>query len=124
MEDLYVQGMTASARGTSEQPGKRVRQKAGLNRAVLDVGFGEIRRQLDYKAAWSGRTTVKIDRWYPSSQRCGQCGHLHRALRLSDRHWTCPACGTRHDRDLNAACNILAAGKAILRGADALRVHE
>ena len=124
MEDLYVQGMTASAKGSLEQPGKRVRQKAGLNRAILNVGFDEICRQIDYKAQWYGRTTVKIDRWYPSSQRCGQCGQPHRALRLSDRHWTCPACGTRHDRDLNAACNILAAGKVILQGADVRRVGE
>ncbi|BCU08385.1 RNA-guided endonuclease InsQ/TnpB family protein [Allochromatium tepidum] len=124
MEDLYVRGLTAGAKGTAEQPGKRVRRKAGLNRAILDVGFGEIRRQIDYKAQWYGRTMVLIDRWYPSSQRCCRCGHLHRALRLSDRHWTCSACGTRHDRDLNAARNILAAGQAILQGADALRVHE
>ncbi len=123
MEDLYVQGMTASAKGSVETPGKQVQQKAGLNRAILDVGFGEIRRQILYKAQWSGRITVLIDRWYPSSKRCGACGHLHGKLRLSDRHWTCPECGTRHDRDLNAARNILAAGKAILAGADAQRVH-
>jgi putative transposase len=124
MEDLHVAGMTASAKGTVEQPGKRVKQKSGLNRSVLSVGFGEIRRQIEYKAQWYGRTAVKIDRWYPSSKRCRACGHIHRDLRLSDRHWTCPACGTRHDRDLNAAYNILGAGKAILKGADALRVHE
>lgn len=124
MEDLYVQGMTASAKGTAEQPGKKVRQKAGLNRAILDVGFDEIRRQIDYKAQWYGRTTVQIDPWYPSSQRCSICGHIHRALRLRDRQWTCSRRGARQDRDLNAARNILAAGQAILQGADALRVHE
>ena len=115
--------MSASAKGSVETPGKQVQQKAGLNRAILDVGFGEIRRQILYKAQWSGRITVLIDRWYPSSKRCGACGHLHGNLRLSDRQWTCPECGTRHDRDLNAARNILAAGKAILAGADAQRVH-
>ncbi|BCU08424.1 RNA-guided endonuclease InsQ/TnpB family protein [Allochromatium tepidum] len=100
------------------------RARAPPRSLPLDVGFGEIRRQIDYKAQWYGRTVVQIDRWYPSSQRCACCGHLHRALRLSDRHWICSSCGTRHDRDLNAARNILAAGRAILQGADALRVHE
>lgn len=124
MEDLYVQGMTASAKGTVETPGKNVKQKAGLNRSVLDVGFGEIRRQIEYKAQWAGRTTVKIDRWYPSSKRCSGCGHIHQRLTLATRRWTCPDCGAVHDRDENAAKNILAAGKAILQGAAALRVHE
>jgi len=124
MEDLNVAGMTASAKGTTENPGKQVKQKSGLNQAVLNVGFGELRRQLTYKAKWHGRTAVAIDRWYPSSKRCGACGHLHRDLRLSDRHWSCPECGTRHDRDLNEAHNILLAGKATLKGADALRVHD
>ncbi|MBK5965280.1 hypothetical protein CCR95_14580 [Thiocystis minor] len=124
MEDLYVQGMTASTKGTVETPGKNVKQKARLNRSVLDVGFGEIRRQIEYKAQWAGRTTVKIDRWYPSSKRCSGCGHVRQRLTLATRRWTCPDCGAVHDRDENAAKNILAAGKAILQGAAALRVHE
>jgi transposase len=61
------------------------------------------------------RRLVVIDRWYPSSRTCSACGHLLAELRLSTRHWTCPSCGTRHDRDINAAKNILAAGRAVAR---------
>ena len=124
MEDLNVQGMTASAAGTLDDPGKKVKQKAGLNRSMLDVGFGEIRRQLVYKALWAGRTTIVIDRWYPSSKRCSCCGFTLKKLSLSQRHWMCPQCSTRHDRDVNAAQNILAAGKAERAGAAGLRIHE
>jgi putative transposase len=120
MEDLNVKGMTASAVGTVADPGKNVTPKSGLNH----VGFGEIRRQLEYKALWAGRTAIKIDRWYPSSKRCSCCGHILKQRSLSQRHWTCPHCATRHDRDENAAKNILAAGKAELAGADGLRIHE
>ncbi|GAB3009433.1 RNA-guided endonuclease InsQ/TnpB family protein [Saccharothrix stipae] len=73
-------------------------------------------RQLEYKAARAGRAVVVIDRWYPSSKTCSACGHLLAELKLSVRHWTCPDCRTRHDRDLNAARNILAAGRAVARG--------
>lgn len=124
MEDLNVRGMTASAAGTADAPGVKVRQKAGLNRAILGVGFSEIQRQLIYKARWAGRSTVKIDRWYPSSKRCSICGHTLKHLALSQRHWRCPECETHHDRDENAAKNILRAGKAVLAGADAQRGHE
>ncbi|GLX07511.1 zinc ribbon domain-containing protein [Microbispora sp. NBRC 16548] len=61
----------------------------------------------------AGRRLVVIDRWFPSSKTCSACGHLLAALSLSTRHWTCPDCGTRHDRDVNAAKNILAAGRAV-----------
>ncbi|MOA02309.1 putative transposase DNA-binding domain protein [compost metagenome] len=71
-------------------------------------------RQLDYKAAWAGRQLVKIDRWFPSSKRCSCCGHTLASLPLKVRDWTCPACATEHDRDLNAAINIKAAGLAVL----------
>jgi putative transposase len=84
-----------------------------LARAISDAGWGEFRRQLEYKAERAGRTLVVIDRWYPSSKTCSVCGHLLAELSLSTRHWTCPACRTRHDRDINAAKNILAAGRAV-----------
>ncbi len=87
-----------------------------LARAISDAGWGEIRRQLEYKCDRSGRTLVVIDRWFPSSKTCSACGHVLAELALSTRHWTCPACRTRHDRDLNAAKNILAAGRAVARG--------
>ncbi|MER5263008.1 RNA-guided endonuclease TnpB family protein [Actinosynnema sp. NPDC002837] len=86
-----------------------------LARAISDAGWGEFRRQLEYKAARAGRTLVVIDRWHPSSKTCSSCGHVLAELKLSVRHWTCPHCRTRHDRDLNAAKNILAAGRAVAR---------
>jgi len=88
-----------------------------LARAISDCGWGEFRRQLEYKCERYGRRLVLIDRWYPSSKTCSACGHLLADLSLSARHWRCPSCGTRHDRDINAAKNILAAGLAATRGA-------
>ncbi|NKE64144.1 IS200/IS605 family element transposase accessory protein TnpB, partial [Lentzea sp. PSKA42] len=86
-----------------------------LARAISDAGWGEFRRQLEYKCRRAGRTLVVIDRWFPSSKTCSACGHVLAELALSARHWTCPSCRTRHDRDLNAAKNILAAGRAVAR---------
>jgi putative transposase len=84
-----------------------------LARSISDASWGELVRQLAYKAAWYGRNLVKIDRWFPSSKRCGNCGHIVDKLPLSIREWTCSSCGAVHDRDLNAAHNILAAGLAV-----------
>ncbi|GGN97774.1 IS200/IS605 family element transposase accessory protein TnpB [Microbispora bryophytorum] len=98
IEDLNVKGM--------------IRNRS-LARAISDCGWGEFRRQLEYKTQRCGRRLIVIDRWYPSSKICSVCGHLLATLSLSTRHWTCPDCGTRHDRDLNAAKNILAAGRAV-----------
>lgn len=82
-----------------------------LARAISDCGWGEFRRQLEYKCQRYGRRLVVIDRWYPSSKTCSACGYLLAFLNLGTRYWTCPSCGTRHDRDINAAKNILAAGR-------------
>jgi putative transposase len=87
-----------------------------LARAISDCGWGEFRRQLEYKCERHGRRLVVIDRWYPSSKTCSACGHLLAELSLSTRHWTCLSCGALHDRDVNAAKNILAAGLAVARG--------
>ncbi|HEY6311973.1 MAG TPA: RNA-guided endonuclease TnpB family protein [Streptosporangiaceae bacterium] len=84
-----------------------------LARAILDCGWGEFRRQLEYKCERYWRDLVVIDRWYPSSKTCSACGHRLAELSLSTRNWRCPSCGTRHDRDTNAAKNILAAGLAV-----------
>jgi putative transposase len=84
-----------------------------LARAISDASWGELVRQLTYKAVWYGRNLVKIDRWFPSSKRCGNCGHIVDKLPLNIREWTCSECGAVHDRDLNAAGNILAAGLAV-----------
>ncbi|MDE2255049.1 MAG: transposase, partial [Betaproteobacteria bacterium] len=77
-------------------------------------------RQLEYKAPWYGRTLVGIDRWYPSSKRCSVCGHTRASMLLSVRTWDCPECGAHHDRDINAARNILAAGLAVSTHGDAV----
>ncbi len=81
--------------------------------SISDASWGEIIRQLEYKCNWYGRTFVKIDRWFPSSKRCGHCGHIVDKLPLNIREWDCLKCGTHHDRDVNAAKNILAAGLAV-----------
>jgi putative transposase len=81
--------------------------------SISDASWGELVRQLEYKCDWYGRTLVKIDRWFPSSKRCSKCGHIVEKLPLNIREWDCPNCGTHHDRDINAAHNILAAGLAV-----------
>ncbi len=98
IEDLNVSGMIRNRH---------------LARAISDCGWGEFRRQLQYKCQRYGRNLVIIDRWYPSSKTCSACGHLLAELSLGTRQWSCPSCGARHDRDLNAATNILAAGQAV-----------
>jgi putative transposase len=78
-------------------------------------------RQLADKAAWYGRTVVAIDKWYPSSKRCFDCGHVLDSLSLDARQWTCLACGRVQDRDINAAKNIKAAGRAVSACGEAIR---
>jgi len=92
-----------------------------LAKAISDCGWGEFRRMIEYKAARYGRHVIPVDRWFPSSKTCSACGYLLAELSLKTRHWTCPSCRTRHDRDINAAKNILAAGLAVgaRDGADA-----
>ena len=92
-----------------------------LAKAISDVGWSEFVRQLTYKAEWYGRTLVKIDKWYPSSKRCHCCGHVLDALSLDERFWMCPECKTFHDRDINAAKNVLAAGLAVSACGEAVR---
>ena len=84
-----------------------------LASSISDASWGELTRQLEYKCNWYGRNFIKIERWFPSSKRCGKCGHIVEKLPLNIRDWTCPACGANHDRDVNAAENILAAGLAV-----------
>lgn len=83
--------------------------KTKLSKSVLDAALGEFRRQLTYKAQWHRKWLVVINRWFPSSKLCGECGSIHANLRLKDREWVC-GCGAVHDRDLNAARNIKAEG--------------
>lgn len=89
-----------------------------LARSIADAGWGELVRQLEYKANWYGRTVVKVDRWFPSSKTCPACGHKLDELLLDIRKWTCPKCGTEHDRDIAAAQNVLVAGMHQLGGGE------
>ncbi len=84
-----------------------------LAKSIADASWSEFVRQLEYKSLWYGRELVGIDRWYPSSKRCSDCGYTVAKMPLNVREWTCPECGTIHDRDINAARNVLAAGLAV-----------
>src|SRR5437588_6349611 len=100
---------------------KNMVKNHSLAKAISDVGWSEFVRQLEYKAEWYGRILVKIDKWYPSSKRCFDCGHILDSLTLDIRMWTCPECGVVHDRDINAAKNIVAAGQAVLASGESVR---
>lgn len=91
MENLNVKGMQCNHH---------------LAQAVGDASFGTFLILLEYKCRWYGVNLIKIDRFAPSSKTCGKCGYVYKRLKLSERSWTCPECGTHHDRDFNAACNI------------------
>ncbi len=111
VENLKVKNMTASAKGTVENPGKNVRQKAGLNRAILDTAFGEARRNLEYKC---GRL-IEVNPAY-TSQRCSVCGHTEKENRKTQARFLCVNCGYVSNADTNAAINIRRLGMAQLHG--------
>ena len=95
MEDLNVKGMLRNHK---------------LAESIQEMNFGEFRRMLEYKAKWYGRHLVFVDRFYPSSKTCNECGYVNKTLKLSDRVWICPDCGKIIERDYNAALNILDEG--------------
>ena len=111
IEDLKVSMMSASAKGTAAKPGKKVRQKAGINRGILDAAWGEFTRQLGYKTQWRGGQTILVNPAY-TSQRCAACGHTDSGNRKTQSSFICLACGHAEHADVNAAKNILAAGHA------------
>src|SRR4029453_12834266 len=106
VEDLNVAGMVRNRR---------------LARSIARTGWAQFRALLAYKAARAGGRLVVLGRWYPSSKTCSACGHRLGTLGLGTRVWVCPDCGARHDRDLNAARNILAAGLAVEACGDGVR---
>jgi putative transposase len=87
-------------------------------RSINDAAFGEIRRQLTYKSEWRSKILIEVDRWYASSKTCSKCRHVLDELRLDQRNWTCPKCKAIHDRDVNAARNLLMEGLRQLAGRD------
>lgn len=99
VEDLNVKGML---------------KNHCLAKSIQDLSISEAFRQLKYKCEWYGRDLVVIDRWFPSSKLCNVCGYKYKNLSLKERVWTCPDCGTHHDRDYNAATNIMKEGKRLI----------
>ncbi|EWG98848.1 RNA-guided endonuclease InsQ/TnpB family protein [Halomonas sp. BC04] len=93
---------------------KNMLRNRSLAKSISDAGWGEFVRQLEYKVDWAGRQVSAIDQWYPSSKRCSGCGHVMPEMPLQVRAWACPECAVEHDRDINAAINIKAAGLAVL----------
>lgn len=98
IEDLNVRGMV---------------KNHSLARALSDASLGQAARMLEEKAERYGKRVERIDRWFPSSKTCSGCGHIQERMPLDVRNWTCPSCGARHDRDVNAAKNILAVGQTV-----------
>ncbi len=111
VEKLQVKNMSASARGTIEEPGRCVRAKSGLNRSILDQGWYTFRQQLDYKLAWKGGELVEVD-CRKTSQRCSMCGYTAKENRPTQALFRCMVCGHEENADVNAAKNIKTAGRA------------
>ena len=95
LEDLNIKGMVKNRH---------------LSKSIQDASWGAFGAQLAYKADWYGREVFKVDRFFPSSKTCPVCGYINKGLRLSDRKWTCPECGTEHDRDVAASRNLFLEG--------------
>lgn len=111
METLAVRNMARRVKRKLDVNGKLARNgqesKRAMNRSILRNGWSSFAGKLAYKAHWYGRMLVQVDRFYPSSRICHNCGHKYDGLLLSEREWVCESCGASHDRDVNAALNIL-----------------
>ena len=113
IEDLQVSNMSRSSKGNSEQHGKRVSQKSGLNRAILDQGWGEFRRQLGYKMAWNGGILLVVPAHH-TSQTCSCCGHIAKENRLKQVEFLCVDCGYAENADVAGVINVLERGQRLL----------
>ena len=120
IEDLQVGNMSRSSRGNIEQPGKMVQQKSGLNRAILDQGWGEFRRQLDYKVAWNGGVLVAVPAHH-TSQTCPSCSHIAKENRITQAHFLCVDCGYENHADVVGAINVLERGYRFLACGDSVQ---
>ena len=110
VEGLQIRNMSASAKGTIEEPGRNVRAKAGLNKSILDQGWFEFKRQLDYKLFWMGGMLVEVNPRY-TSQTCSSCGHTAKENRVSQDVFRCEVCSQEENADVNAAKNIRTVGQ-------------
>jgi len=113
VEDLKISNMSKSAKGTADAPGRNVGAKCGLNKSILDQGWGEFRRQLEYKSAWRGGYLVAVDP-KNTSRTCPCCGHVSKENRKTQALFACVACGHEANADHVGALNILAAGHAVI----------
>ena len=113
IEDLQIRNMSKSSKGNAEQHGKQVRQKSGLNRAILDQGWGEFRRQLDYKLAWRGGHLIAVPP-HNTSRTCLACGHVSADNRQTQARFECVACGYENNADVVGAINVLERGQRLL----------
>jgi putative transposase len=118
LEDLNIKGMSTRCKPKQDENGKYLPNgqtaKSGLNKSINDAGWGKFIEMLNYKAEWNDKQIIKINRFYPSSKACNNCGYINQNLRLNIRNWICPNCGVNHNRDINAAKNILKEGQKIL----------
>jgi putative transposase len=123
-EDLNIKNMTASAKGTAEEPGKNVRQKAGLNRSILNSGWGKIRSYTQYKGLRKNKLTITIPAHY-SSQECSRCGFTHKDNRPSQAEFICQACGFMCNADFNASFVIKKRGvRAVLNNEVRIKIPK
>ena len=122
IEDLKVRNLSKSAAGAKENPGSNVKQKSGLNRAILDQAWGEWRRQLEYKQAWRGGRVLAVPR-HGTSQECPLCGHISPCNRRTQALFLCQSCGYAANADDVGAINILSRGMAVLRDEGQDTVH-
>jgi putative transposase len=123
IEDLEVRNLSRSSRGTSDQPGSKVRQKAGLNRSILDQGWSEFRRQLEYKMLWKGGVLLAVPA-RNTSRTCPYCGHVAKENRKTQAKFECIQCGHNNNADVVGAINILERGHRLFAcGGDLLEAR-